>query len=75
MKYYVIEESRLLRLISSASKFTALECGGVDNWTWYGESLYNYLSDCLGNDEDEDFGFNEVARMKIKQFPCFELAD
>jgi hypothetical protein len=24
-------------------KLQALECGGVDNWTWYDESMDNYF--------------------------------
>lgn len=31
----------------------ALECGGVDNWTWYGESLENARRDGLLPKDDD----------------------
>ena len=34
-----ISAKRLKELERSAAKLNALECGGVDNWEWYGESL------------------------------------
>lgn len=33
-----IEDYR--KLLYSNATLTLLEAGGVDNWTWYGESLY-----------------------------------
>ena len=34
-----INVKRLKQLERAASKLSALEAGGVDNWEWYGESL------------------------------------
>ena len=42
MKYYKIPENRLRDFIESEEILTALQDGGVDNWSWYGESLYDY---------------------------------
>lgn len=36
-------------LIRRSDILAALEAGGVDNWTWYGESLRQYFKE-----EDED---------------------
>jgi len=43
MKYYQISEINLKELLLAAHTLNALECGGVDNWTWYSESLGDYL--------------------------------
>lgn len=37
-------------LVERSEKLEALEQGGVDNWTWYEDSLRQYF----GNDEQED---------------------
>ena len=38
-EYVKIEINELANLIKKADELDALECGGVDNWEWYGESL------------------------------------
>lgn len=38
-------------LVDSNRKLTALECGGVDNWEWYSESLSTFYKDRLEDDE------------------------
>lgn len=37
-----LTKKRFDGLIDSSNKLDALEAGGVDNWTWYGESLKGY---------------------------------
>lgn len=39
MKMYVLSKAELLSLLEDQAKLEALECGGVDNWEWYGESI------------------------------------
>lgn len=34
-----ITKDEYFRLCVDAEKLKRLECGGVDNWNWYGESL------------------------------------
>ena len=41
-KMYMISESELQDLLECKLILTALECGGVDDWEWYNESLRNY---------------------------------
>lgn len=43
-KYVKISIDELAELIESSKKLSALECGGVDNWEWYGESLCDYIA-------------------------------
>lgn len=63
MKYYLIEESRLKRLLESEARLDALEWGGVDNWEWYGESLSQYLDEyCEWNGINRArYGFDKLA--------------
>lgn len=45
MKYYEIDEHDLKNLLYQAHKLTALESGGVDNWSWYGESISDFCEE------------------------------
>lgn len=40
--YYYIEKEKLLFLIESSLTLVALESGGVDNWSWYSESIHEF---------------------------------
>lgn len=52
-----VEEKRLAELLRKEWKLGALEAGGVDNWNWYGESLY----------PDEDTTLNDIEDMPDKE--------
>ena len=69
---YVIEEKMLLKLITAYFKLKALEAGGVDNWSWYGDSLNNYLKKLMPKDLDEDdywdYGFEGLAEDLLQTF-------
>ena len=45
MKYYAVTEDELRRLILNDLTLEALSSGGVDNWSWYGEALTEYVKD------------------------------
>jgi hypothetical protein len=42
-EYIAVPASDMIELISCQLKLAALEAGGVDNWTWYGESVGDFL--------------------------------
>lgn len=69
---YVIEEKMLLKLITAYFKLNALKAGGVDNWSWYGDSLNDYLRKCMPKDLDEDeywdYGFEGLAEDLLQTF-------
>lgn len=46
-KNYKITEKKLRQLLEAAHNFYALECGGVDNWSFYGDSMWEYYEECL----------------------------
>ena len=66
-EFYLIPRSELYELIRSNEILYALNQGGVDNWEWCGESLFNYITrfcDELGitnEDEREDIDFDYIA--------------
>lgn len=42
-EYIAVPASDMVELIACQMKMAALEAGGVDNWTWYGESIGDFL--------------------------------
>lgn len=62
-----IEQRKLLDLLEAYFKLAALESGGVDNWEWYGDSLYQYLQeDEMNKAQDDDYDFRDMAENYIK---------
>lgn len=58
-----ITATQLLSLIKDSIKLNALECGGVDNWTWYGESIDKFEEE---NGDMDDAALRELAHYVIK---------
>ena len=53
--FKAIKRIELKELLEAYHILAALECGGVDNWTWYGEARREYLNRWAcetGRDED-----------------------
>lgn len=50
---YILTSTQLRRLIRAEEILYALECGGVDNWEWYGESIGDYLKNINCGDIDD----------------------
>lgn len=53
-EYIAVPVSEMIDLIADQMKLMALEAGGVDNWTWHGDSLYSALAE-MPNCYDEHF--------------------
>jgi hypothetical protein len=76
MKHYLISKKKLLSLLEDSFRLCALECGGVDNWSWYGNSVRDYLDTYIRanhiefeDEEDEwDFSFDDIAEREIKKY-------
>lgn len=56
-----ISKEELLSLIADSERLNALECGGVDNWSYYGESKRNYL------DEEGADTYQELAEKRLEE--------
>lgn len=52
MEAIIIPKNKFANLLRDSDKLYRLECGGVDNWEWYGESL-----------NDEDSSYEEIQDM------------
>ena len=71
MKYYKINEEDLKYFIECRARLEALESGGVDNWSWYGESYSDYLTDMkevYNMDKEDELDFEDIANKEIKNF-------
>ena len=68
---YILTEEQLIRLLAARHKLNALEMGGVDNWIWYGESLYQYSKNYENDFEDEDFDFEDIAKLHLPFYTLF----
>lgn len=61
MNYYTISEKRLKELVLAELNLSALEQGGVDNWSWYGDSVSDFLNR-LSEEYRQDFeDFEDIA--------------
>lgn len=50
-------------LVFEANCYRALERGGVDNWSWYGESYGDYCNE-LGADSIDEIADQEIRALK-----------
>ena len=79
---YLVPEHTLRDLLNDSNKLTALECGGVDNWDWYGYSIGDYVADFRRNNQDlvkevfgedeEDFGIEEMSELELMDYSTVE---
>ena len=55
MDAIIIPKNEFASLLRDSDKLCRLECGGVDNWEWYTESLYSEGDyDEIQNMSDDD---------------------
>lgn len=77
-KIYLIPEYKLRELLQDSNKLTALECGGVDNWSWYSDSIGEFVKDFVDTNRDyvkeysgediEDFYIDDIAEFDLLNF-------
>lgn len=68
MKFYKVDEKKLLRLLTAAHTLNALDRGGVDNWSWCGESCSDYLERYNNNTGSEVECFEDIAELEIQKY-------
>lgn len=72
--YYMVEEAELKDLLKAYHQLSALEGGGVDNWSWHGDSLYHYLDEYAKSigitniEELEDFDFDSIVKRELSEY-------
>lgn len=76
MKFYSISEEELRDLLSCRHTLTALECGGVDSWSWYGESISDYEKIyCDENGIEDNLCIDEIIEKEISEYEPIENND
>lgn len=84
--YIAIPAHELVELLRDQMKLSALESGGVDNWSWYGDSICDYeremrewydqeaLSKWASAEKDSDQTIEEyIDEMSIEDYARFEV--
>ena len=64
MEAIIIPKNKFADLLRDSDKLNRLECGGVDNWDWYGESLndpsYEKIQDMSDDDLIDFCGYKAI---------------
>lgn len=60
--YYLVDEKEMLKIVEGYLTYIALCSGGVDNWEWCGESIWNFINDQSEEDGIEYESMREVAK-------------
>ena len=65
LKYEIlISKEQLEKYINGYLQLMALEQGGVDNWSWHGESIRDFL-DRHGADDFDDIVEEEIRQYEV----------
>ena len=73
-KKYLISEKELKEMLYAVNSLQALEWGGVDNWSWYGESFSDYVEQYIEDNQlneeeiDENFNMDDIVELEIKRY-------
>ena len=66
MEAIIIPKNEFADLLRDSDKLSRLECGGVDNWDWYDESLnnedpsYEKIQDMSDDDLIDFYGYKTI---------------
>ena len=66
MEAIIIPKNEFASLLRDSDKLNRLECGGVDNWDWYDESLnnedpsYEKIQDMSDDDLIDFYGYKTI---------------
>jgi hypothetical protein len=68
---YILSEEELLKLLIAKEQLQALNTGGVDNWAFYSEALWDYYKDeakelhfCTG----EELDYESLAKFRLAKY-------
>lgn len=75
MIYCLVPKDELKDLLYDSLQLQALDCGGVDNWDWYGASIRDFI-DAAKTDynvpEDDDFNISDMADVDVEGYRTVE---
>lgn len=75
MIYCLVPKDELKDLLYDSLKLQALECGGVDNWDWYGDSVRDFIDVAKADynvPEDDDFDISDMADVDVEGYRTVE---
>lgn len=76
MIYCLVPKDELKDLLYDSLKLQALECGGVDSWTWYGDSIREFIDAAKADynvpKDDDDFDISDMAEVDVEGYRTVE---
>lgn len=76
MIYCLVPKDELKDLLYDSLKLQALECGGVDNWSWYGDSVRDFIDAAKADynvpKDDDDFDIGDMADVDVEDYRTVE---
>lgn len=76
MIYCLVPKDELKDLLYDSLKLQALEYGGVDNWSWYGESIGDFINAAKADynvpEDDDDFDISDMADVDVEGYRTVE---
>lgn len=72
-EYVKIKKSELITLLESQYTLNALEAGGVDNWSFYGENFQEYMEEILEEFSDDKQWFVDKFGQNFEDELYFDM--
>lgn len=76
MIYCLVPKDELKELLCDSLTLQALDCGGVDNWEWYGASVEDFIEaakvDYNVPEDDNDFDISDMADVDVEGYRTVE---
>lgn len=76
MIYCLVPKDELKELLYDSLKLQALDCGGVDNWEWFGASIEDFIDaakvDYNVPEDDNDFDISDMANVDVEGYRTVE---
>lgn len=76
MIYCLVPKDELKDLLYDSLKLQALEYGGVDNWSWYGDSVRDFINAAKADynvpKDDDDFDISDMADVDVEGYRTVE---
>lgn len=76
MIYCLVPKDELKDLLYDSLRLQALDCGGVDNWDWYGASIRDFIDAAKADynvpEDDDDFDISDMADVDVESYRTVE---
>lgn len=76
MIYCLVPKDELEDLLYDSLRLQALDCGGVDNWSGYGQSIEDFIKaakvDYNVPEDDDDFDISDMANVDVEGYRTVE---